>query len=253
MRAALPLAHLDEVDPGGRWGNRPAASLRRIFVSWSPQTYATPAQRLKVIDRFVRPHSAVGWKLLLALAPRSHDVSQPSKPNWRDFTSDEPEAVTWASVAKASTAIGARLLEQVGDDVDRWCALLDLWANFEPQWRAAAVKQLEAFAQTLTKPAEIESMRDKLRKLLQHHRGFKDAQWPMAEVDLVPLDAVFEILQPVGVEDRVRWLFRSGAAALRPGMRRDSNPRSHDYVAGDMQSDNANSGPKPHRPGDCLF
>ena len=43
MRAALLLGHLDEVDPGGRWGNRPAASLRRIFVSWSPQTYATPA------------------------------------------------------------------------------------------------------------------------------------------------------------------------------------------------------------------
>ena len=41
MRSALLLAHLDEVDPGGSWGNRPFASLRRIFVSWSPQTYAS--------------------------------------------------------------------------------------------------------------------------------------------------------------------------------------------------------------------
>ena len=115
MRSALLLARLDEVDPGGKWGNRPFASLRRIFVIWSPQTYAKPAQRLKVIDRIVRQLPAVGWKLLLALAPRFYDTSEPSsKPNWRDFTRDEPEAITWPSVAAAASAIGDRLLRAGG-------------------------------------------------------------------------------------------------------------------------------------------
>jgi hypothetical protein len=209
MRSALLLAHLDEVDPGGKWGNRPSASLRRIFVTWSPQTYATSAQRLKVIDRIVRQLPAVGWKLLLALAPRFHDTSEASsKPNWRDFAPDEPEVVTWSSVAAAASAIGERLLDQVGDDGERWRALLDLWSNFAPAWRAGAAKQLQDYARSLNDPAEIEAMRDKLRTLLDHHRGFKDAQWAMAEKDLKPLDKVFAALQPVGVEDRVRWLFR---------------------------------------------
>src|SRR5271166_2984058 len=59
-------------------------------------------------------------------------------------------------------------------------------------------------------------MRDKLRTFLRHHRGHKDAEWAMAEADLKPLDNVFAMLQPTGVEDRVRWLFRPGAVELRP-------------------------------------
>lgn len=219
MRAALLLAQLDEIDPGGRMGNRPAASLRRIFVTWTPQTYATPAERLKVIDRVVKQWPAVGWKLLLALAPRFHDTSEPSsKPNWRDFSPDEPETLTWASVATAARAIGERLLAHVGDDGERWRALLDHWASFEPAWRAKALKQFRAYAQGLNDPDEIEVLRDKLRTLISHHRGFSDAAWAMAENDLQPLDAIFEALQVPSVENRVRWLFRGGAASPRPGI-----------------------------------
>ncbi len=219
MRSALLLAHLDEVDPGGKWGNRPSASLRRIFVIWSPQTYATPPQRLKVIDRIARQYPAVGWNLLLALAPRSHDTSEPSsKPNWRDFTPDEPEAITWPSVATAASAIGKRVLQHVGDNGERWRALLDLWSNFDPAWRTAAAKQLSAYARALNDQGEIEAIRDKLRILLQQHRGFKDAPWAMPEKELKPLDKVFGLLQPTGVEDRVRWLFRPGASELRPNV-----------------------------------
>jgi hypothetical protein len=230
MRAARLLAHLDAVDPGGKWGNRPSASLRRIFVTWSPQTYATPTERLKVIDRIVKDLPAVGWKLLLALAPRHHDTSEPSsKPNWRDFTPDEPEAVTWQSVGAAASAIGERLLKQVGDDGDRWRALLDLWSNFDPTWRAAAAKQLQSFVRGINDPAEVETLRDKLRTTLQHHRGFKDAQWAMPEEDLTPLDEVFALLQPRSVEDRVRWLFRAGAAGLRHNV--DWNAQQADLEA----------------------
>ncbi|OCX69330.1 XRE family transcriptional regulator [Acidithiobacillus thiooxidans] len=219
MRAALLLAHLDELDPGGKWGNRPSATLRRIFVTWSPQTYATPAQRLKVIDRVVREYPDVGWNLLMALAPKFHDTSGPSSmPNWRDFAPDEPELITWSTVAEASRAVGKRLLAQVGGSIERWQSLLDLWGNFDSAWRVDAAVQLERFVADLSEPGEIEVLRDKLRGLLEKHRGFKDAQWALAEEDLQPLDQVFNNLQPVGVEDRVRWLFRPGAMNLRPNV-----------------------------------
>ncbi len=219
MRAALLLARLDEIDPGGKWGNRPSASLRRIFVTWFPQTYATLTQRLKVIDRIVREYPDAGWNLLMALAPKLYDTSGPSSmPNWRDFTPDEPEMITWSTVAEASRAIGERLLTQVGNSIERWQSLFDLWANFDPVWRGDAAAQLEGFAVGLSEPGEIEVMRDKLRGLLEKHRGFKDAQWALVEEDLQPLDRVFNILQPMGVEDRVRWLFRPGAMNLRPNV-----------------------------------
>lgn len=219
VRSALLLAHLDEIDPGGTWANRPFASLRRIFVIWSPQTHAKPDQRLKVIDRIIHKCPAVGWKLLLTLVPRFYDISEPShKPNWRDFTPDEPEEITPYSMAAAANAIGSRLLDQVGDDVNRWMGLLEHWSAFDDNWRAAAVKQLETFTYSLNEPSEIEALRDKLRGLLQNHRNFKDAHWAMTEQNLNPLDNIFNLLQPKSVEDRVAWLFRPGATQLRPNV-----------------------------------
>jgi DNA-binding XRE family transcriptional regulator len=216
-RAAIALAHLDAMDPGGSWGNRPAASLRRVFLSWSPQTYATPEQRLKVVDRIVKALPEVGWKLLVNLAPRNHDTSQPSsKANWRDFSSDRPEVVTWQAVAASARAIGARLLDNVGDNVDRWCDLMGYWANFEPEWRVAAAAQMETFAVTITDPRVAEALRDKIRHFVQQHRGFSEADWALPEEELTPLDPIIDRLQPSGLEDRYRWLFRQGAIQLTP-------------------------------------
>lgn len=210
-RAALVLAHLDSIDPGGKWGNRPSASLRRIFLGWSPQTYATPEQRLRVIDRIIKVYPGVGWSLLTRLAPRSHDTSEPSsKAKWRDFSTDRPEVVTWQSVGDQARAVGERLLQEVGDDVGRWSALTDHWGHFDPVWRAKAAEQLEAFAPLVNDPADREKLRDKLRTLVDHHRDFSDAKWAMPETDLKAFDRVIEILKPMGAEDRFRWMFQAG-------------------------------------------
>lgn len=125
---------------------------------------------------------------------------------------------TWPAVGRAAREIGARLLTQVGDDGARWRVLLNLWANFEASWRDNAAKRLAVYARGLTNPGEIEAMRDALRDLLQKHRGFADAQWAMAEEDLEPLDAIFQTLQPIGPEDRHRWLFRANPNFLRPNV-----------------------------------
>jgi len=152
------LARLDEVDPGGKTSNRPGASLRRIFVCWSPQTYASPDQRLKAIDAIVKSHPEVGWKLLVGLAPRFHDTSEPSPlPDWRDFTPNVREEIMWPALARAAEEIGKRLLERAGKSSERWRTLLDLWANFDPSWRGSAVRRLKDFVRGLKDPADIEA------------------------------------------------------------------------------------------------
>ena len=216
-RAALVLAQLDAIDPGGSWGNRPGASLRRIFLSWSPQTYATLKQRLKVLDRIINSLPATGWKLLVNLAPRDHDTTVPSsQAKWRDFSTDRPEVITWQAVATATRAIGARLLDNVGGDVDRWCDLIDYWGNFEHEWRTVAAEKMEAFAATITDSSVAEKLRDELRIFIRKNRNFSDKEWALPEEELAPLDRVIDCLQPTSVEDRVRWLFRPGAHPMSP-------------------------------------
>jgi DNA-binding transcriptional regulator YiaG len=218
-RAAVLLAHLDEVDPGGKQGNRPAASLRRIFVTWTPQTYASPEQRLKAIDLIVKRFPKVGWRLLVALAPRHYDTSEPSPhPNWRDFTPDEKENITWGVVARATEQIGERLLSQVGCIGVRWESLLDLWANFDQAWRVKAARKLSEYARGLSNSADIECLRDKIRDIIQKHRNFSDADWAIPEGQLKSLDEIFGMLQPAGPEERHRWLFRPNPNFFRPNV-----------------------------------
>lgn len=218
-RAALLLARLDAVDPGGKWGNRPGASLRRIFVTWSPQTYASPEQRLRVIDRVLQTVPSAGWKLLLNLAPKSHDVSEPSsKPSWRDFTPDVPETVTWQTVGTAAREIGQRLLIAAGDDVGRWRKLIKLWGSFDPEWRKQAITKLGELAASPLEPEDAEALRDTLRGFLHQHRAFADAEWAATETELAPLDDLLDRLEPKRAEDRVRWLFKAGAGSRRPGI-----------------------------------
>ena len=55
MQSALLLVFwLDDVDPGGRWGNRPAVSLRRILLVGHHKLMLIHHKRIKVIDRSYR-------------------------------------------------------------------------------------------------------------------------------------------------------------------------------------------------------
>jgi len=51
--AALSLARLTRLDPGGRLVNRPARS-RDIFICWYPNTTASLERRLNVLDTILQ-------------------------------------------------------------------------------------------------------------------------------------------------------------------------------------------------------
>ena len=71
---ALALARLAQVDPGGRWANRPDRSLAQIFLTWPPQTSATQDERLAVVDMLRRDTPDVAWTLMNGLLPTPHSV-----------------------------------------------------------------------------------------------------------------------------------------------------------------------------------
>ena len=94
------------------------------------------------------------------------------------------ETITWGVLKKSAEEIGNSLLQHVGNDEQRWEALLGHWASFDSAWRQSAARQLTEFAGAMSDPANIESMRDTLRDLTQKHRNFSDADWAMPEADL---------------------------------------------------------------------
>ena len=91
-RVCEVLANLADMDPGGRWNNRPANTLRSLFLLWLPQTNATLDERLRVLDLLRRRNPRASWALMVAITPKAYDNCHPTAhPQWRDFTIDHPE------------------------------------------------------------------------------------------------------------------------------------------------------------------
>lgn len=212
-RATMILARLADVDPGGRVLNRPSETLQRIFLPWSPQTYASAADRLQLLDQIAKRWPRVSWNLLHAIAPTIHGVTRPtSKPLWRDFSTDQPEPVTRLALYEMYRAIGERLLAAAGDDPERWQTMLDHWPNFETDWQALAAARLHEVIETFDEDARI-GFRQALRSFIAKHESFPDADWTMKGDELAPLRGIFDELEPTSAVGRFGWLFGSGRPA----------------------------------------
>jgi hypothetical protein len=207
-RVAFVLCRLVELDPVGRQGNRPDTSLRRIFLPWLPQTFASAAERLQVIDGVLDLHPAVGWRLLVSLAPDIFQSTEPSDfPIWRDFSTDDPERpITRAELAENYRAIGSRLLSSAGNDLNRWGDLLADWTSFGPDWRADAEKALSSLANDLDVTAR-NSLRELIRQTIGKHEMAIKAKWSLKRDDLIPLRTIYELLEPADPIERHKWLF----------------------------------------------
>ncbi|AUW47192.1 hypothetical protein CUJ84_pRLN3000054 (plasmid) [Rhizobium leguminosarum] len=215
-RVSSILAALDEIDPGGRYSNRPANSLRTTFLLWAPQTHATLDQRLRVLDRLRERYPTAVWKLMLGILPKGHDSFSPAPPpRWRDFSTTAPEVVTYALIEKGALAIIDRLLADVSTDVPRWEALLDLWANLGAK-REEALGKLKELNHQITDDGARRALRKKLRAILHHNRNFSDAAWALPEKELAHFQEIYDSLNPDDPAGQISWLFETSAAVPNP-------------------------------------
>jgi hypothetical protein len=216
-RVSLVLARLDVLDnPPGKMMNRPANSLREIFLLWSPQTNATLDQRLKALDLIRRRESNPAWKLMMGILPQGHDFASPSsQPLWRDFSVDRPEVVTWALIGRGAGAVVDRLLEDVGLDRYRWELLIDRIADTAPN-RDKVFAALESAEPKITDKAARSALWRAIRQQLHRHRFVPDAEWAMPEEELDRLERIYDRFTPTDPLERVAWLFQGQVSLPNP-------------------------------------
>lgn len=212
--AAAVLAGLASLDPGGQLSNRPANSLRQIFLGWNPQTNATVAERLVVIDRIRRDEPAVGWVLLLRLLPKPHDVSSPTYTpafHWRDWQIKPNQGTSMSDYFEFIGGIAQRLLADAGTDATRWMQVIselpELLDKVEPELGQRILQQISDLS-TLNIPDEQRAnLLIKVREFLNHHRSHPDANWAWSEKQLAPLQQLYDQLQPTDLLQRTSWYF----------------------------------------------
>jgi hypothetical protein len=228
-RVARVLAALARLDRGGRYSNRPKASLRSIFLLWNPQTATPLEQRLTVLKNLRKGEPGPAWELMLGLMPRGHDsVTPSSRPRWRDFPTDVPEIVTYGLIGRGAATIIDWLLEDAGASPDRWLSIVELLPDVEPDKRAAILRFLQDALTRMSDDADRARIRTELRQILHRHRQLPEAEWSLPEPELAPIEAIYRQLTPDDPAADVEWLFA------------DSRPDLPDPSANcDVQADQA--------------
>ncbi len=220
--AALALARLARLDPGGRTMNRPANSLRDIFRFWYPQTTANAAFRRGVLERIAAAEPAVAWDLLIGLLPEMHgSASHTARPRRRDWMAGEPGGVTFSELGAAADWTVERLMALAGSDPSRWAKLVAHLGNVPPGSFDRITHHLAAVRPASFGASGREQVWTALRALIARHRQSSDAKWAMPAERLARLDTLYRRFTPTDVVTRCAFLFGNRPELVRP----PSDPR----------------------------
>jgi hypothetical protein len=203
------LARLTEVDPGGRLGNRPAASLASIFRPWYPQNSVTIERRLVALDGLRKRHGSIAWHLMLSMLPDYHGgtamaISEPRYRNWKPQRIGATRGEYWNQIEE----ICRRLLADVEADSSRWVSLLEELQNLAPHLRVNVLEQLRLLGEGDNIDDDARDWIWKsLRTIVARHRKFKDANWALPADEVDRIDDLVRRFQPVAPFKRFAWLF----------------------------------------------
>jgi hypothetical protein len=212
-RAALALARLASFDPGGRLCNRPANSLRDVFLSWHPHTNASVTERLTVLSRILRQEPVAGWKLLLALLPKHHDsTSGTYKPTWQHWLNQWIEGVSWDDYREFVIGVADLMITNAAGHIERWEGL----AEHLDELPEPALDRVLAGVRELAGRPDAGFERTRLWRLVRaeasKHRRAQGLEWALPESIIEKLEATAASLAPADPIARHSWLFDSGAA-----------------------------------------
>lgn len=219
-QAALLLATLARLDPGGRYRNRPINSLHEIFLCWHPNTSAQLDQRLGVLDRIREREPEVAWRLLLGLLPAHNEISTPTSTprwRWRDWAASRSSAITTDEYYRAVSEVARRLLEDVGTDGHRWHDLIGRIDDVPRAEFGAAVQRLNTVDVQAFSPADRKAVWDSLRAVISRHTEFPDAQWAMPGEQIDMLKQAHARFEPADPIVGHAWLFSDRPDIMAPG------------------------------------
>jgi transcriptional regulator with XRE-family HTH domain len=207
-RVSLILAALDERTSGEKLGSYPSRSLMEIFAPWLPQTSAPAEERIKILKKLVESRRDAGWRLLIGLLPNQLPFStEIYRPLWRDWALDwvgrPPTTDQW----QQAVASAHLLLEQLGEDLERWKEIIRLFEHLPGPARTEFLERLNALA---TRPLDgnaRDAISESLRKKVSEHRRFANANWVLPAQVLSELEKLQRAFEPEDPVRRNAWLF----------------------------------------------
>jgi hypothetical protein len=197
VRVCAILGELTARDPGGRWGNRPANSLKTILLPWLPQTNASIEKRKAALITLQKEVPEIAWKLLLELLPGQGSSMGTHKPSWRNsIPSDWKKGVTpheyWEQVnfyAELAVAMASQNIGKMNEIVE----------HLDKLPLSSFNKILEDISSEYvsSKPEEDRlKLWNKLTGFASRHRLYHDTEWALSSELVSKIEAIVAKLAP---------------------------------------------------------
>jgi hypothetical protein len=207
-RVALILVDLAKIDPGGSTLNRPINSLREILLPWHPGTNANLNERIEVLDLIIKKDPEVGWKVMKALMPSSHQVSNPiHKPLWKDFGNSRKTKVKRSEIINAYQEYIKRALDTANDKPERWLDLIDYYINLPDMNKKSVEEGLIKLSEKVISENKRKLIWDKLRVLINQNKKYSEASWALPKDRLERLNEILDLYKPHDSMKQIEWLF----------------------------------------------
>ena len=137
--------------------------------------------------------------------------------------------MTTAEYWQQVEACADQLLENAGDDIQRWEQLIAKVEHFPKPARDHLLQGLRAFDPNTLETDARRQIADELRKKVHRHRYYSDANWALAPETVEELEAIQKRFEPQDSVARYAWLFVAHSR-LFAGSRQDSYQKRDEAV-----------------------
>jgi hypothetical protein len=215
-RVVCILTELVALDPGGQLSNRPANSLRAIFLPWCPQTYAPESYRKDALSLVKKKSQEVAWKLCLSLLPKGQEVAFKSYQfRWRYSVSKDIIVPIKFSIASYDYLIEIALLLG-GTDPERLAGLVKEFAKPLSEFqRNLIVDHIKTNIPIIND--DENRLYKEIRTTIGQHEELSSAHWALSMEELKGLKEILAATAPVADVASRLWLFEE-AYPKYPGM-----------------------------------
>lgn len=204
--AALLLAKLSAIDPGGTLSNRPINSLVYVFKPWHFQTLASFDERVDVLKLIAKNEKKVAWTLLSRLLPSHNDVGHYShKMRWRMFAQSVIENYDGREVPKMHTAIVQILLSIFEPSEEKMAELIKDSVEMKESDRKIVLDFVESKYDTIT-PVKYYAW-SALREILYWQNSHPDSHYYIGKKELVRYEELYNQKEPKEEIQKSIWLF----------------------------------------------
>lgn len=198
VQTTVVLGELAQIDPGGRWSNRPSNSLIEIFLPWHPQTTASIEKRKVAIKTINKEMPDVAWPLLMNLLPKSHQIASGcSKPLFRKSISDDwTGKVTNKEYYEQTSYYANFLVEQAKDNISKLSKIVDNLDNLPKAAFDKLLKYLSADSVLSVPEDDRLELWQHLTKFILHHERYSYTEWALDSTLIAKIKKVANKLEP---------------------------------------------------------